>query len=242
MMPTRPDADDDPRRHGAGVLPSHRRNLPRMPGPDELRAYVRFMLVFYALFFPAYFGAGYLTDGDGRALDLYASAELEIPLVSWMILPYLSLFTLFLLPLFHMSPGEMRALSRQSSLSLVVGGVCFLLIPGNLGYPPREVTDWTQPVYDLLAAVDTRHNLVPSLHVAFAALIVLAVARSAPLPLAAFYYAWLALLSASTLLVHQHHVIDVVTGFALAAAARRVFPLPPPLPTALKRAPPAGAS
>jgi membrane-associated phospholipid phosphatase len=52
-------------------------------------------------------------------------------------------------------------------------------------------------------------------------------------PLKWIYAGWLIVLSASTILVHQHHLLDVATGLALAVAVRRMVPLKP--------APPAGS-
>ena len=82
-----------------------------------------------------------------------------------------------------------------------------------------------QPLFDLLTQVDTPHNLVPSLHVAFAALILLGCAERGPKFWAWGYGAWLVLMSASTVLVHQHHLLDVISGLGLAFIMRRIFPL-----------------
>jgi membrane-associated phospholipid phosphatase len=100
-----------------------------------------------------------------------------------------------------------------------------VLIPGRLGFSPALMTGMLTPLFDLMTAVDTPHNLVPSLHVTFAALILLGCAERASRPLAWIYRLWLAVMSASTLFVHQHHLLDVATGLGLAAAVRRVFPL-----------------
>lgn len=194
------------------------------PGPEEWRAYLRFLFWFCALFFPIYFGAGYLTDGSGRATAMYLPAEIAIPLVPSMIIVYLSLYSVFVLPLLHMSAADINTLSRQSTLALLIAGIGFVAIPGQLGFSPHIVEGWAKPAFDILLAINPPHNLVPSLHVTFAAMIFLAVIPHAPKPLAWLYGIWLALLSLSTLLAHQHHLIDVATGFMLAAFARAVFP------------------
>jgi membrane-associated phospholipid phosphatase len=199
------------------------------PVPEQWAAFIRFMLLFYMLFFPAYFGAGYLTDGSARAKDLFLPIETGIPLIPWMIVPYLSLFVLFLLPLVQMTPRQMQGLSRQSSAALIVGGLVFIVLPGRLGFPPQTGTGWWAPAFDVIAALDTKHNLVPSLHVTFAALILFGCAERAPAALRWLYRSWFALMSASTVLVHQHHLIDVAGGLALALLVRRLWPLQTPL-------------
>ena len=195
--------------------------------PDEVRwrAFLKFMALFYLFFFPFYFGAGHIAAGTRDTYGLYWSWERDIPLVPWMIWPYLTLFSLFLLPLFHMSAAQIATLSRQSTATLVIAGTVFLLVPTHLGFAPVIVEDIHQPLFGLLAKVDTPHNLVPSLHVAFSTLILLGCAEQAPLSLARVYLFWLLIMSASTILVHQHHIFDVISGLVLALLMRRIFPL-----------------
>lgn len=198
------------------------------PDAPRWRAYLGFMAVFYALFFPVYIGGGHIAAASGRALELYFGWERDIPLVPWMIWPYLSLYSVFVLPLLHMAPGRMSVLSWQSALSILIAGVLFVLLPCRVGFPPVPVTGMLAPLFDLMRAVDTPHNLVPSLHVTFAALILLGCAEQSPHPLAWVYRCWLVVMCASTILVHQHHLIDVVSGLALAAAMRHLLPLDQP--------------
>lgn len=195
-----------------------------LPDAARWRAYLKFMGVFYLTFFPVYFGAGIIAGNSHDTFSLYCPWEQDIPLIPWMIWPYLSLFTLFLLPLVHMNPWQISALSRQSTATLVLAGVIFLVVPTQSGYPPSVVTGLYQPIFGLLARIDTPHNLAPSLHVAFSALILLACAARTSSGLAWIYRFWLLLLAASTLLVHQHHLVDVVSGLAIALIMRRLFP------------------
>jgi membrane-associated phospholipid phosphatase len=195
--------------------------------PDRARwlAFLKFMAMFYALFLPFYFGAGHIAAGTSETFGLYWPWERNIPLVPWMIWPYLTLFSLFLLPLFHMSANQIAALSRQSSATLVFAGAVFVLVPTHSGFAPIAGEGMHRPLFALLAIVDTRHNLVPSLHVAFSALILFGCAAHARTLWAWSYRLWLLVMSASTVLVHQHHIFDVVSGLTLALLMRRVFPL-----------------
>lgn len=195
--------------------------------PDRVRwlAFLKFTATFYLFFFPIYFGAGYLAAQNRQSFGLYWAWEREIPLVPWMIWPYLSLFTLFQLPLLHLDPRQIATLSRQSALTIVIAGAIFLLLPTHSGFPPVAVEGLHQPLFGLLAMVDTPHNLAPSLHVAFSALILLACAGRTSSRPALFYGFWLLLLSVSTVLVHQHHIVDVLGGLALALSVRRLFPI-----------------
>jgi membrane-associated phospholipid phosphatase len=61
------------------------------------------------------------------------------------------------------------------------------------------------------------HNLVPSLHVVFSALILFSIIQTSKMPIARIaLWGWLLLLCVSTLLVHQHHLLDVAAGLTLA--------------------------
>jgi membrane-associated phospholipid phosphatase len=199
-----------------------------MTWPDRSRciAYLKFLALFCLFFFPVFFGAGYLQRASERPIDLYMAWETKMPFVPSMIFPYLSLFPLFALPLFHLSPQALGILSRQSTLALLIAGVVFVAAPARLGFAPRPTAGSLQPLYDFIDFVDSTRpfTAAPSLHVAFAALILLSCAAAAPRPLAAFYYVWLAVLSASTLLTHQHHLADVAGGLALALCVRAIFP------------------
>lgn len=197
------------------------------PDRARWRAFFKFMALFYVFFLPVYFGAGYFAAHAHDTFGLYWSWERRIPLVPWMIWPYLTLFSLFLLPLFHLTPGQISTLSRQSSATLAIAGAFFLLLPTHLGFAPNAVEELHRPLFGLLVAVDSPHNLVPSLHVAFGALILLGCAGRALPPLAWSYRLWLLVMSASTVLVHQHHILDVAAGLALALLMRRIFPFAP---------------
>jgi membrane-associated phospholipid phosphatase len=198
--------------------------------PDKSRgyAYVKFLLVFGALFFPVYFGTQYLAASTRPALALFLDWETRIPLVPWMIWPYLSLFTLFALPLVQMTRAEMQRLTLQSTIPLLTAGICFLALPCRIGFPPTTIDGLHRPIFAALHAIDTPQNLVPSLHVAFSALILLGARQVTIAPLRPVYLAWLLVMLCAVVLVHQHHLIDVVTGLAIAAIARAVFPLEAP--------------
>lgn len=195
------------------------------PDRERWRAYLRFILLFYLFFFPIYLGGGQFAAASGRAVGLYLPWEAGLPLLPWMVWPYLSLYSIFLLPLFHLAPDQMARLTRQFVLVLLVAGAAFVLLPMRLGYPDASVSGWHAAVFGVIRGIDTPHNLAPSLHVACAALLLLGCAGRAAAPLAWVYRLWLVLMSAATVLVHRHHLLDVVAGLALAWAAQRLFPL-----------------
>lgn len=194
------------------------------PDRPRLVAWLRMTLTFCAVFFPIYFAAGLVAARSTRTVVLALPFESGLPLVPAMIWPYLSIGTLFLLPLFHLTAEETAELARRMVATILIAGAIFVAVPQSPAFPPRRVEGIEAPFFALLGAVDTPHNLAPSLHVAIGGLIVLAVLRRAPSPLAVLYAIWFAILAASTVLVHQHHLVDVAGGMALALAVNAVKP------------------
>jgi membrane-associated phospholipid phosphatase len=191
------------------------------------RAYLRFLGLFLLYFALVYFGLGSLSVWLGRSMDLYAAWETRIPCVPFMVWIYLSLYAIFTLPLLHMSSDQMAALSRQSTVMLLVAGATFLALPGRLGYLPAAYTGIDGSILAFLDGLSatTGHNLVPSLHVAFSALILLSCRDLVSWRLSLIYIVWLVLICASTVLTHQHHLLDIATGLALAISVRWLTPL-----------------
>jgi membrane-associated phospholipid phosphatase len=131
------------------------------------------------------------------------------------------------LPLFFLSASRMPSLGKQLVAGTLACGALFLLMPAELGFVRTIPED--PPYAGLYAAIfglDRPHNLVPSLHVVWSAAIALACARAAGPFVRVALFAWLAVLAGSTVLVHQHHVLDVVTAFALVFILRRCYGVP----------------
>jgi membrane-associated phospholipid phosphatase len=71
-------------------------------------------------------------------------------------------------------------------------------------------------------SIDLPHNMAPALHVVFSALILFAALDASRLtPTKILWWSWLILICASTILVHQHHLLDVISGLAMATLSRR---------------------
>jgi membrane-associated phospholipid phosphatase len=189
------------------------------PDQETLRAYVLYGAAVSILFFAGYGGSNWLTQWT-MPLRLYLPAELSIPLVPAMILPYFSINLLFVLPPFRLEAVQMRLLGRQMIAATVVATACFLYAPTVLGFPPPNVATSFAPLYDLLDRVQYPYNCLPSLHVAYSSLIVVALAERGSGRLRAALALWLVLIIASTVFAHQHHLIDIVGGVVLSVVAR----------------------
>jgi hypothetical protein len=140
--------------------------------------------------------------------------ELAIPFVPWMVWPYLSLFVSFLLPMFALRARALDALCRRLALAVIISGAVFLLLPAEWGYERPAVPP--SPAFALIFAFDLPHNLVPSLHVSWGAIILWSLRRVSSDLVRRLLEAWFFVLCASVLLIHQHHVIDVAGGILVA--------------------------
>jgi hypothetical protein len=172
-------------------------------------------------FFPIYLGGALTTGILDHRLHLFAEWELAVPFWPAMIVPYLSMFVLFLMPVLQLEEPELIELVRRLVIGSLLGGFIFLLLPTETGFEERQDAGiiW-QPVYDALYAVDSRANAVPSFHVIYTTSILLAFIDVATPRLRIGYALWLVVVSASTVLTHRHHVLDVAGGLAIAFAVR----------------------
>jgi membrane-associated phospholipid phosphatase len=207
------------------------KNEPSITWPNAERwiAYLRFLFIFSVLFLFVFVGLGMLSARFRVPMNLYMPWEIQIPCFPWMIWIYFLLYTLFLLPLLHMTPVQMAALSRQSVVTLLVAGIGFLVFPGQVGFPPTSYAGINGAILSFLdhLSTTTGRNLIPSLHVAFSALILLGCCDFLRPPLTWIYGTWLVLMCASTVLTHQHHLLDMAAGLGLAVMVRWLLPLGP---------------
>lgn len=174
-------------------------------------------------FFSVYPTCNWLTSLRGEYFSLYFAAELNVPFVPEFIVVYLSMYILFMTPPFFMRVAELTALGKQLIAGTLLSGLIFMLLPARLGFE-RQVPEgeWLASLYSTMFAIDMPHNMVPSLHVVFSALILLSLARSeSGGRFRPFWYGWLVVICASTLLVHQHHLLDVVAALALVYLLRK---------------------
>jgi len=175
-------------------------------------------------FFSVYPTMNWVTSLRKAPLHLYFPAELAIPFIPQFIWPYLSMYILFLLPLFLVPASRMPALGKQLIAGSLVSGMLFLILPAELGFV-RQVPE--QAPYAAIFAgvfnVDRPYNLVPSLHVIFSAAIAFACADFARPSIRALLFAWLSVLIASTVFVHQHHLLDIVSALLIVFFLRRRY-------------------
>lgn len=150
--------------------------------------------------------------------------ERNWPLVPAMIVPYWSIDLLFVLAPFLGADREEIAVHRRRIVFVILGGAFgFLLIPLQFAFPRPEVAGPLGRWFAALYTFDLPHNLFPSLHIALRTLLADWFVRKSRGTGRWVVHAWFSLIGISTLLTWQHHVVDVVGGFWLAAIALHLF-------------------
>src|SRR5262249_14279707 len=170
-------------------------------------------------FFLIYGGGNYLTTLPLRRVPLPFGLGVGVALFPLVVLGYMSGYPLFVIAAI-VFPTPQRNFSLVLTLASIplVAGIFFLLLPADLYFPPEpDSGNWTWLV-EFAKRIALEHNFLPSLHVGMSAVCVLVYTpRAGPLG-KILLWLWSAFISASTMLIHQHYVVDVITGYALAWA------------------------
>jgi membrane-associated phospholipid phosphatase len=160
-------------------------------------------------------------------LPSVASAwDAHTPFVPWLILAYGCSGPLFVLS-FLITPcgAPLRALSARVLSATVLASAVFCYWPLRLSHARPRVSGWLAWPYRALDLVDQPFNQLPSLHITYCALFWFAlkpVARTARLKSIALF-SLLSLISLSTVLIYQHHLLDVAAGMLLGAGLNYVL-------------------
>lgn len=195
----------------------------RIPSRETTVAFFRYYLLLSLVFLVVYGGINYLTSIRGGHFLLYFDWEARIPFIPGFVYLYLSIFLVFLLPIFSLQTKKIRALAGAFLTATLVAGLIFLILPAESHFERPDIVSGHEFVFEWLYTFELPHNLFPSLHVTYATLIMSVVAReeSSPMMTSGLGLWWLLLIS-SVLLIRQHQVIDIIGGCALAGGCYRL--------------------
>jgi len=176
--------------------------------------------VWFAIVFTA---TDHFTALRTTRLRVHADAELQIPLVPAALVFYMSIYLLFAsAPFVLRTRVEIMRLAIAQTLAISIAGVCFLLIPASLAFaPPEDLGIW-QRLFLFADKLNLDYNLVPSLHVGLSFVCIECFAIHANAVGRILLRSWGWLIAASTVLTHQHHVLDVASGWLLAFVVVRL--------------------
>jgi len=148
-----------------------------------------------------------------------------IPVVPWMIVPYWSLDAFFVAaPFLCRGQNDLSVLRRRLVWTNVIAGVCFLIIPLQLAWERPQIQGIYAPLFNAIQGMDKPHNLFPSLHIVLRTVLAVHYAQHSHGVWKALSHVWFSLIGISTLLTWQHHLVDVLGGFLLAAVILHIVP------------------
>lgn len=147
---------------------------------------------------------------------MYSQIELKIPYMeSWFSI-YGSVFILVcFVPFILQRSSDIRRWGHECNAAILLAAICFFALPAELGYPILPRTD-TPSVVAWIKGIAGQYNLFPSLHVALSTITVKNLKLYCKMPQSLCLDLWWVMVVASTLLTHQHHIVDVLGGMILA--------------------------
>lgn len=170
------------------------------------------------LFLAIYGWCNWFTAQRVNVPTLFFEWERSIPFVPLMIIPYMSIDLFFVAaPFLCRSNRELATLVKRMATALIVAGVCFTLFPLRFAFARYPVSGWLGAFFDWFQGIDRPFNLLPSLHIALSVILSELYARHTRGLLRSASNFWFVLIGFSAVLTYQHHLLDIVGGFALGA-------------------------
>lgn len=183
---------------------------------------ILFLVMFVIVVF-VYRTVGEATLERGNARSFTTDLDRAIPFVPQMAVFYLSLYVGFWVP-----PIVIKKISFAYFLKIVIAtfitfficSIIYFIIPST--YNNREIITSggffaETMVRDGIYKYDLPNNTLPSTHTALPTILLLATAQKFNLSIFIVYLVWGLAIIASTLLIKQHHAIDVIAGVATGA-------------------------
>ena len=177
------------------------------------------------LFLAVYGGTNWLSSQRTDVGTWYYEWERFIPFVPLMVIPYMSLDLFFVAaPFLARDRQELATFWRRIVLAILVAGFCFLVMPLKLNVERPRLDGWLGAMFGWFFAADLPYNLFPSLHITLRTILAETYARHTRGLWNVASHVWFSLIGLSTLLTYQHHAVDVLGGFLLAALCFYMVP------------------
>jgi membrane-associated phospholipid phosphatase len=199
--------------------PTRAEPLVAWPGLDNLKLSLPIAASFLKFFFSVYGTTSLLAATRQARQGLHFDFELEFPFVPSLALLYLTVpLLLAATPFILRTWREMAPFFLTLSVQTAIGGLCFLVFPIAQGYPPREADGFWGGLFRLTDWINLEYNEVPSLHVAFAVTAAVVLSRRCRVWGKGLFALWAGGVTIASLLLHEHHLLDVTTGALLGLA------------------------
>ena len=194
------------------------------PGWKHIRFATLISLIGILWFVVVYGGCDAITVHRATRIRIHLDSELSIPFIPETVLIYMSIYLLFVAaPFILRQRNEFLTLAITLDVIILAGGAGFLLIPAQLAFAPPTDLGAFPGLFRFADRLNLTYNLVPSLHVALSVACIATYAARTGTIGKVLLWIWGLAISASTLFTHQHHVLDVVTGWIVALIVFRLL-------------------
>lgn len=142
-----------------------------------------------------------------------------IPLVPWLVFPYISLYLLLALTAWRFLKAETRLFNLAAlavCIDLVVSYIFYIAFQTRIERPVVSGSDISSDILRWIYSIDEPYNAFPSLHTSSAVLCTL-LWRKAGSRFWLVILMWAGFIVASTVLTKQHYFVDILGGMAVAA-------------------------
>ena len=169
-----------------------------------------------------------LSDMRAVRYPLYFEWEASIPFQAWAVPLYFTLDTFVaLFPFVFRSWKEAFAPVGTLLVQTAIAAPFFVLVPIAVGYQNDMVSGvWGVYLFEPLGLHNlSQWNHAPSLHVSYAFTLAWVIGKRHGTVAMTLGLIWATVVSISTMLVHEHHLICLLTGFILfVATISTVYP------------------
>jgi len=193
--------------------------IPYKQALDNLKWYNRYDWLIYGLIMFGIWSGLYFYIAESRIgaekHSMLVEFDKMIPFIPEWVWMYLTVYMIFLIPLFGLTERRLLKLVMSSYITvMLICYIFFYLYPVEYPRPQLIVNDFSTWALSLVYKNDRPWNCFPSSHCAMAMMAALVL-----LEINWFFGLWgmaVAIsIGASTLFTKQHFILDVITGFSL---------------------------
>lgn len=176
------------------------------------------------LFITVYGGCNRITASRGDVGIWAYDWERLIPFIPVMVIPYLSIDLLFgAAPFLCVTARERRLLAARIAFGILAAGAVYCIFPLRLTCERVRADGVIGMMWNSFISVDKPYNLFPSLHMTLRTILADKYDTHTRGGWRIAFLTWFSLIGFSTVLTHQHQVVDIVAGFAMATICFYIF-------------------
>lgn len=176
------------------------------------------------LFLVVYGGCNWITARRANVGTFFFEWERSFPFIQFFILPYMSIDLFYVAaPFLCRTERELSTLAKRITTAILVAGICFLIFPLRFAFPRPHAEGWLGAIFNWFRGMDAPFNLLPSLHAALMLILADVYVRHTRGIVRLAVVIWFVLIALSPIFTYQHHLIDIIGGFVLAALCFWIF-------------------